>query len=313
VVRRRWLAGVAVGVVVLASAAVIVGVGGQGGSTSSGIAVGPAIGTSESGRSAGSSGSLSPQLAAPDGSGDAATGEAAPPLGDPGALGRDVVRTAHLTVEVADLAAAGGRIRTAVTAAGGFVAGESSDPTGTRLTLRVPVDRLDAVTDGIGRFGTATERSSTTEDATARVADIDGRVAAQQASVTRVRILLDRARTVGEIVSIESELARREADLESLQRRQAVLRDQTALSTVEVWLRPAAAAAEKPGEPTGFLGGLALGWSGLRTIGLHLAAAAGFLLPLTPVLAVLAGLGFLGRRVVRNHRARAAASAADPG
>jgi hypothetical protein len=305
------LAGVAVGVVVLASAAVIVGVGGQGGSTSSGIAVGPAIGTSEPGRSAGSSGSLSPQGAAPDGSGDAATGEAGPPLADPGALGRDVVRTAYLTVEVADLAAAGGRIRTAVTAAGGFVAGESSDPTGTRLTLRVPVDRLDAVTDGIGRFGTVTERSSTTEDATARIADIDGRVAAQQASVTRVRILLDRARTVGEIVSIESGLARREADLESLQRRQAVLRDQAALSTVEVWLRPAA--AEKPGEPTGFLGGLALGWSGLRTIGLHLAAAAGFLLPLTPVLAVLAGLGFLGRRVVRNRRARAAASAADPG
>jgi hypothetical protein len=253
-----------------------------------------------------------PQPAVPDSSGDAATsGEAAPPLADLGARGRDVVRTAHLTVEVADLAAAGGSIGTAVAAAGGFVAGESSDPTGSRLTLRVPVDRLDAVTDGIGRFGTVTERSSTTEDATARVADIDGRVAAQQASVTRVRILLDRARTVGEIVSIESELARREVDLESLQRRQAVLRDQTVLSTVEVWLHPAAVAGGNP-EPAGFLGGLAIGWSGLRAIGLFLAAAAGFVLPLTPVLAVLTGLGFLGRRVVRNRRARAAASAADP-
>jgi hypothetical protein len=174
------------------------------------------------------------------------------------------------------------------------------------------VDRLDAVTDEIGRFGAVTDRSSTTEDATARVSDIDGRVAAQQASVTRVRILLDKARTVGEIVSIESELARREADLESLQRRQAALKDQTALSTVDVWLRPSPVAGGNPTEPTGFLGGLAAGWSGLRTIGVVLAAAVGFVLPLTPVLAVLVGLGFLGRRIVRNRRARAAASAADP-
>ena len=66
--------------------------------------------------------------------------------------------------------------------------------------------------------------------------DVDSRVRSQQRSVDRVRVLLGQAKTIGEVVQVESELSRREADLESLEAQLAKLKDVTDLATIEVTL-----------------------------------------------------------------------------
>jgi hypothetical protein len=304
-------------VVVLASASVVTGVAlrGTGGSSGAAVstvgpgAVGPGI--APDGAPSAEAGVVAPDPALPAPHADSArSAPATGPAGAPGgapltdvAPGRDVVRTAELTVQVGDPAAAAAEVRTAVAAVGGFVADERAG-TGAGgsagFTLRVPAERLDALTGRLAGLGTVTSRTSRAEDVSAPVADLDGRVAAQRASVARVRALLDRATTIGEIVSIESELAAREADLESLQRRLAVLQDSVALATVEVALLPAPPVAG-PG-PSGFLGGLAVGWEGLRALGRAALAALGFVVPMLPVVAVLGGLVLLGRRVYRARR-----------
>ena len=304
---RRWAVWVAAGVVVLASASVVTGValrdtGGASSSAEPGtlarpeIAVAPDGGTVSSSESApGSARSVPPA----DSAGAVAGAPGTAPLTDV-VPGRDVVRTAELTVQVGDPVAAAAEVRGAVAAAGGFVADERAGSGSAGFTLRVPADRLDALAERLAGLGTVTSRTSRAEDVSAPVADLEGRVAAQRASVARVRALLDRATTIGEVVSIESELAAREADLESLQRRLAVLQDQVALATVEVALLPVPPVAV-PG-PSGFLGGLAVGWEGLRAIGRVSLAALGFVVPMLPVVAVLAGLVLLGRRVYRHRR-----------
>ena len=242
-----------------------------------------ALGDGRSGESAGTAASAgSPMIApapeigmveAPSGAAGAsaatarsATSPAAPPA--PGAApdtavpdlaGRDVVRTAQLTLQVTDPTATTRGVRTAVAAAGGVVAEEQVDGTGAWLVVRVPAAGLDRLVDDLAATGTVLGRSGRTEDATEQVVDLDSRVATQQASVTRVRALLAQATSIGDIVAVESELARREADLDSLQRRLATLKDRVALSilTIELrtsvapapWIPPGSGQAWAPGGP----------------------------------------------------------------
>jgi hypothetical protein len=197
---------------------------------------------------------------------------------------------------------------------GGFITEEQSSDGGSWLVLRVPADALDRLVDEIAGYGRVTSRGTQVVDATEQVVDLDARVATQTASVARVRGLLAEAKSIGDVVAIESELARREAELDSLTRRLAALRDQVALSTLAVDLRgPGAAAPPDEGPAPGFLDGLAAGWEGLRVIGSAAAAVVGFVLPFLPVVAVLAGLALLVRRIVRLRRRPAAAAASGSG
>jgi hypothetical protein len=302
-VSRRTAVAVVVALVVLAGLAVavigagVVGAGGRGGGSSSSVA--------------------SPAVAeyAPSGgaAADSAVGERAAPAtvpGDPGrgvpigGVQRSLVRSAEVTVEVADPAAGVRDVRAAAVAAGGFVAQEQSGADSGWMVLRVPADALDRLVEQVSTFGTVTDRSTAVVDATEEVVDLDARVASQQASVARVRALLAEATSIGDVVAIESELARREADLDSLTSRLTALRDQVAFSTLTVDLRgPAAGVDDDDPAPVGFLEGLGAGWAGLLALGAGTGAVLGFVLPFVPVLAVLAGIAWLVTRGVRRRRA----------
>ena len=272
-------------------------------------------------RSGGSSGASTRAVGPETASGGAAVADAVPqdsarqaapaaPAqgGAPIDLGRSLVRTAQVSVEIDDPVAGTARVRSATAAMGGSVAEEYSTDGGSRLTLRVPAASLDKLIDAVAGLGHVTSRSGQVVDATDQVVDLNARVASQQASVVRVRALLGQATSIGDIVSIEAELSRREADLDSLTSRLAALRDQVALSTLTVDISKPGVPVDPPVAAGGFLGGLANGWDGLRTVASAVGVAAGFLLPFVVVLAVLGGIGLLVRRFVRARRVPAAGS-----
>jgi hypothetical protein len=221
-----------------------------------------------------------------------------------GTLGRDLVRSAQVSVEVDDVAARTRQVRTAAAAVGGIVVEEQSGDTGGWLTLRVPADSLDRLVDDVAGLGKVVQRSAQVSDATEQVADLDARVRSQQASVDRVRALLAQAVSIGDIVSIESELAQREAELDSLVSRLAAIRDQVALSTLTVDLRGPGTPVLPPvdTEPAGFTDGLAAGWAGLLAVGTAAAAVVGFVLPLLPLVVIALVAVLLVRRVARGRR-----------
>ena len=295
--RRRYVVTATVGVALLGVlAAVLALMGDRGGASSAGspmVAPAPEVGVAEP----------APSGAAGTSGDDArsAAGPAPAPGALPDPIGRDVVRTAQLTLQVPDPTAAARGVRTAVATAGGVVAEEQVDGTGAWLVVRVPAAGLDRVVDDLAATGVVLGRSGRAEDATEQVVDLDSRVATQQASVTRVRALLAQATSIGDVVAVESELARREADLDSLQRRLATLKDRVALSTLTVELRSAPAPAPVTPAP-GFGAGLGAGWAGLTVIGSGLATAAGFLLPFLPLLAIAGGVVWAVRR--RRTRVR---------
>jgi Domain of unknown function (DUF4349) len=216
------------------------------------------------------------------------------------AQARDVVRTGsmHLTVDEVDNRVP--EVRSIAVTAGGFVADEQlrSDADAADVTVRVPADEFDDVRTAIGELGDVTSQDIQAQDVTAEMVDLEGRIASQRASVERVRALLSESGDVVQLASVEGELARREAELESLLGQQRVLDDQVALGTLTVHLREDATAPdEADDDPTGFMDGLRTGWDAAVVGARAASAAAGFLLPFViPAAVVLAAARWWLRR-----------------
>jgi hypothetical protein len=169
----------------------------------------------------------------------------------------------------------------------------------------VPADRLDAVLEDLAELGDLRDQTQSAVDVTGEVVDLEARIATQRASIERVRLLLAKAESIGDVVTIEAELTRREADLEALLARQAALADQAAQSTVTlVVLGPDAAAPE---EETGFLAGLRAGWDAFVAASTALLTGLGAVLPFAVlVLALGLPLAAWWRRHTARRRARSA-------
>lgn len=167
-----------------------------------------------------------------------------------------------------------------------------------RLVLRIPAGRYSQAFADLEKVADLVSSGSSSEDVTTQVIDVDARIRAQRRSLDRVEVLLDRADSIRDIVAIEAQLTRRQADLDSLVKRQASLRDQTSMSTVTVSIDRTAPKKEKDDDRAGFLAGLSDGWRALAGFAVVLVTVAGVLLPWA-LAALLVGwpLWLLGRRL----------------
>ncbi|MEV4949668.1 DUF4349 domain-containing protein [Streptomyces sp. NPDC053755] len=225
----------------------------------------------------------------------------------PAAPRQHVIRTAELSVEVADATKALATARRVTRDAGGHVANESTERTDdahttSRVVLRVPQERYEAVLSELAGTGRLLSRTAEAKDVTDQVVDVESRIATQRASVQRVRALMDRAATLGEVVSLEGELNRRQADLEALLAQQASLKDRTTMATVTLVLseKESARATEDEDRP-GFLDALAGGWNALVTA---LAWILVVLAALAPWMLVGAVLYVVWRRLIKPRLPR---------
>ncbi len=212
---------------------------------------------------------------------------------------RSIVYRVDLEVRVDDVAAAAARAQQLTVATGGFVADEQTtvDPrdqsrTTSLLVLRVPVDEHERVVDELERQGDVLTRSRSAEDVTEQLVDLRSRIDSARTSLDRVRRLFGLAEDVSEILRLETELAERQADLESLLQRREQLSGLAALATVSVTFTPP---PSQPAEPTaeendlGFLAGLRGGWDAFVQATLVVTTVAGALLPFA-VAALLLGV-----------------------
>ncbi|MFJ6750154.1 DUF4349 domain-containing protein [Streptomyces sp. NPDC091266] len=216
-----------------------------------------------------------------------------------------IIRTATVTVETKDVPTAVARARAAADGAGGYVGDETTDQDNaghdrSRIVLRVPPEEYDAVLGRLSRLGTLVSREVSAKDVTDQVVDIDSRISSQRASVTRVRKLMEKATTISDIVSLESELNTRESSLESLEAQLKSLKERTGTATVTLVVRrPDADPPRKPEAdgPTSFGDALAGGWHAFTAAVRWVLVVIGAVLPF----AVAAGLLYTLWRMVRDR------------
>jgi hypothetical protein len=197
---------------------------------------------------------------------------------------RSLIYTGSITVKVDDVAKAADHAITLANGRNGFVSGDTrtidADRSLATLVFRVPAELFTPTLEDMSKLGTEESRQVQVTDVTDTLVDLDSRLAIQQASVDRVRELLARAQTIGEITSLESQLTQREAELESLKQRRAKAAGLVALATITVILRGPAASVTGPTEPeTGFLAGLRGGWHGFLASVKVVLTVLGWLLP----------------------------------
>lgn len=310
--RRVWL----VALVVLVGVAFPVGLqfrpGGLGGSAGSASIAD--VGSVPEHRPA----TAAPGADAASGSAADTTAQPAGAAGDAPVVGPKLARSAWLGIKVGNLVGASGEVRSLTAAAGGQVLSESvvtaPDPTGgpqvgasvdssvgstmpqvgvdeARLTVRVPAEKLDGLVADLSRIGAVSYRSSQSEDLTDSYVDVSARIGPMRDAVTQARALLAKATNLSQIIQLENEVTRRQADLDSLESRLATLDRRTTTSDVTVSLWTGSTPA--PPVTTGFVGQLREAWTGLLDSVAVLITGLAVILPWLLVLAVLV---FVGRR-----------------
>jgi hypothetical protein len=220
------------------------------------------------------------------------------------AAARTVVYTASLRVRAGNVDQAAAKAKQLTLAAGGYVENESSrSGSSATIALKIPSDRYPTVLNDLARLGTRLSLSQKAEDVTREVADVDSRVRSAQATLESFRKLLDRTRTVEEIISVEEKISERQAELEALQARQKALQHSTRYATATLTLvGPLKAAKDVDEDDDGFLSGLKNGWEDFTTFMSGLAVIVGWLLPFLGLAAVIAlPVTLVWRRIQRQR------------
>jgi len=243
------------------------------------------------------------------------------PAGSTGALQEPaIIQVGTMTVQSDDVAAARFDLDKVVDAYRGSIADEKTTASTdgevrlSRVVLRIPAADFDEAMIDIGKLGKVTGSTRKAEDVTGQIIDTEARIRAQEQSLQRVEVLFTRAQNIRDIVAIESQLSRRQAELDSLKGQLAYLEDQAAMSTLTVYLEPTPEPPAKTNEQdddVAFVGGLKDGWHALGELGSGLATVSGALLPFA-VVGLLAGVpgAVAARRWLARHPLRRPATEA---
>jgi hypothetical protein len=188
------------------------------------------------------------------------------------------------------------------TASSSTSAPEHGDAFG-QVTFRVPVLEYEATLADLKGLGRYRHEQSDSQDVTGDVVDLGAQIVALKAQERTYLRLLDRTRTISDVLSVERQLVQVRRDLERLEGQLRVLQDRSDFSTIELQLRePGAVAAASRGT-------FARAW-GVALRGLEVGAAAVLvgLVWLVPIVALVTLLLVL-LRLARRQRTPAPAAA----
>lgn len=227
---------------------------------------------------------------------------------------RLVIRTGTVSLQVKSVVESEDRVAAIAATHGGYVSSGTSQQQSRReraqLTITVPSENFDAAYRELRGLGKVLSRSQDSQDVTEEFVDFQSRQRSLEATEKSMLALLSRAKTVGEVLSVQRELTAVQQQLDQVKGRIKYLGSRTAMSTISVTLTPVPAAAPKVG-PTPVAGWSALevaerAWNaslrtlqGIATVVISVAVFAWWLLPLLLAAAVWYGRGGRLRRPPR--------------
>lgn len=151
-------------------------------------------------------------------------------------LGRDIIYTAHLDLASTDVSDATREAVRTVESLGGFLFSQetSGQDSTSRLVFKVLPEQFAVTLERLGGIGTVRSQAVSAEDVTAIVVDLESRITTAQASVVRLRALIDEANDFQIIADLENQLLERETTLERLRGQLRSVQNQVDLATINV-------------------------------------------------------------------------------
>lgn len=157
-------------------------------------------------------------------------------------LGRDIIYTASIAVEVNDVVEATREASRIMQRFGGLLFGQETtggtDPR-TVLVFRVLPEDFSEALDALGSIGKVRNQQVSADDVTERVVDLESRINTAEASVERLRTLLENATNINDIADLENQLLQRETNLETLRGQLRTIQDRVDLATITLTITEA--------------------------------------------------------------------------
>jgi hypothetical protein len=178
---------------------------------------------------------------------------------NPATANRKLVWTGGLALEVENVTNAAARAAQAVEKMGGYVESQAVDDNDhAALSLRVPAARLATAICDLSSLGTVRTARVSSRDVSEEYVDTEARMKNAKALRDRLQELLGKATNVTEILSVERELSRLQAEIESAEARIRVLGAQVELASLQLDLH-----RRTPPAQSRIYGPLGLLWHGL--------------------------------------------------
>lgn len=151
---------------------------------------------------------------------------------------RKVTRSSEQVVTVDSAKKVAAQVADFVTDAGGFV--ERSSETGhggASVVCKVPAPKVESVMNQVAALGHEERRSLTAHDVTDQYTDLEARLKSAIAVRDRLEQLLSQTSDITDVLTVERELARVQADIEGMQARLEQLKSQVQLAELSVTLQ----------------------------------------------------------------------------
>jgi hypothetical protein len=227
-----------------------------------------------------------------------------------GAVARKEIRNANFELRVKNVDEADQKLRAALQTAGGFVQSsqvEGQKESGRRMTItiRVPAAGYESTFKAITDLGEEITRKEWTEDVTQEYYDLEARIKVKEAHLAQLKKLYEKAGTIPEMIQLEQEIARVQAEIDSLKGRYQFLSNQVAFSTMTIYLyEPGAPAPIQPPKTVwermqrGFVGS----WNGMVNFAGNLLVFLVSVIPVAVPLGIVGGAGTWGYRTYRRRK-----------
>lgn len=148
---------------------------------------------------------------------------------------RMMIWKAYLSIEVGNVSSAVSEALALAERQGGFMEQKSDrGEESADLTLRIPVKTFKAAVAGLEALGKVTSRNLEGEDVTEQYVDVEARVKNKIVLRDRLKQLLDKATDVKDILAIETELNRVQADIDSMEAKIQSLKGKVDYATIKL-------------------------------------------------------------------------------
>ena len=149
---------------------------------------------------------------------------------------RTVIYNGYVSVETGDIQGTLTKIRTLAENSGGYIAGSSRTEDWADITIRVPKEKFREAVQDIETYGKVLDEQTSSEDVTEQYIDMKARLENLQRQEKRLQEILDMAKTVDELLTVEREIERVRGEIESLQGQLTYIERNVAMSVITVHL-----------------------------------------------------------------------------
>lgn len=165
------------------------------------------------------------------------------------AVERKIVKTGHITLEVADIAETMGKVAEVAGELGGYVVSshkyEEEKETSGSIRIRVPADKFDEAFDRLRQLAIDVPYESTeARDVTEEYVDLQARLHNLKATEAQYLALLEKAETVEEMLEVQKALSDVRGEIERIEGRIKYLERTSDMALIEVTLRETRGLAE---------------------------------------------------------------------